>query len=66
MPRYVVDPGLAIEAAVRQEVLGHGGVWFNGRVLSSTELRALAAQPTASLYLNSETHGKRIFESAEK
>lgn len=55
MPRYTVDPNLAIEAAVRQEVLGHAGVWFNGRVMSSEELRHLAGFHTIPV--------KRIFTS---
>lgn len=59
MPRYTVTPGLAIEAAVRQEVLGHGGVWFNGRVMSSNELRALSENEI-------NIHAKRIFKSVRQ
>jgi hypothetical protein len=62
MPRYNVNPGLAIEAAVRQEVLGHGGVWFNGRVMSSNELRELAELPENAI----NVHGKRIFKSVHQ
>lgn len=46
MPRRTkVDPALAIEVAFRQEVLGHKGVFYQGKVRSSAELRSLATEP---------------------
>ena len=41
MPRQV-DPSLLVESAVRAETLGRNGVWYNGRIYSSKELRKLS------------------------
>lgn len=43
--RNKVDPALAVEAALRQEVLGQQGVFFGSRVLSSYELRYMGGEP---------------------
>jgi hypothetical protein len=43
--RYRVDPALAIECALRQEVLGHGGVYFGSHVMSSRALTRMAGEP---------------------
>jgi hypothetical protein len=48
--RYRVDPALAIECAVRQEVLGHSGVHFGHHVMSSAELRRISEAPVFPLY----------------
>ena len=41
MPREV-DPNLLIESAVRMETIGRSGVWYQGRIYSSKELRKLS------------------------
>lgn len=41
MPREV-DPSLLIESAVRMETIGRKGVWYQGRIYSSKELRKLS------------------------
>lgn len=47
--RNNVNPALAIEAAFRQEVLGHKGIFFGTGVKSSEELRQLAGPPVFPL-----------------
>lgn len=47
--RYRVDPALAIECAVRQEVLGQSGVHFGSHVMSSAELRRISSAPVFPL-----------------
>ncbi len=37
-----VDPILLIESAVRMETMGRKGVWYQGRIYSSKELRNLS------------------------
>lgn len=50
MPRRTkVDPALLVDVAFRQEVLGHRGVYFQGSVRSSAELRRMASQPVFPL-----------------
>jgi hypothetical protein len=42
MPRkYIVTPELALECAVRAEVIGRSGVEFRGRIYSSEEIRRM-------------------------
>lgn len=48
--RNKVDPALAVEAAVRQEVMGQRGVYFGSHVMSSDELRRMAGEPVFPLY----------------
>jgi hypothetical protein len=45
-----VDPALAVECAVRQEIMGHKGVFFGNHVMSSTDLRRMAGLPMIPLY----------------
>lgn len=47
--RTKVDPALAIEAALRQEVMGQRGVYFGSYVVSSKELRRMAGEPVFPL-----------------
>lgn len=39
--KYNVDPTLVVDQAVRMETMGRKGVWFQGKVRSSKELRSL-------------------------
>lgn len=42
MAKVKVNPALLIDQAVRAEVLGRKGVWYQGQERSSAELRKLA------------------------
>lgn len=48
--RNKVDPALAVEAAIRQEVLGQQGVFFGSHVMSSDELRRMGGELVFPLY----------------
>lgn len=43
--KYKVDPALLIEEAVRNECVGRKGVWYQGKIRSSAEMRKLAGPP---------------------
>jgi hypothetical protein len=43
--RNKIIPALAIEAAIRQEVLGQKGIYFGNHIVSSDELRRMAEPP---------------------
>jgi hypothetical protein len=45
MAKVKVDPALLIDQAERAECMGHSGIWFQGRICSSAELRKLARPP---------------------
>lgn len=51
--KYTVTPEVALESAVRAEVMGYSGVEFQGRIVSSQELRRMF-QPIHPLSMNAQ------------
>ena len=42
---FKLTADMMIDQAIRMETIGRKGVWFNGQLRSSSELRKLAGEP---------------------